>query len=109
MFKGYGNCRICIIRDGSCEHFIKCDTQAIEIRPPINFVDSLGLFRAHVMRRTDTGSIQCVPAICCEVLDNAKVREYRCAVTTKHNILGFDIPVDKAFVVGMAQCGGDLP
>ena len=84
------------------EHLKEDDPGGVEVGPLVNNAFPPGLFRADVVHRAD-GPVIHGSGLGHRHLGDAEVHHLDAAVLFDHDVLGLDVPMDDAVVVGVAQ------
>ena len=84
------------------EHLKEDDPGGVEVGPLVHDALPPGLLRADVVDRTD-GPVRNGPGLGHGDLGDAEVHHLDAAVLFHHDVLGLDVPVNNAVVVGVAQ------
>ena len=91
------------------KHFVEHDTQAVDVRPGIDFAGISGLFRRHIRRGPEYGRCHRDHRILfVGRFGDAQVGKLCGTVRREHDVVGFDVPVDHVMGTGRRKGVRDL-
>ena len=99
--------RVGLVRHAAGEHLVGNHAQGVQIGPPVDVLDALGLFRAHVGGRPVHGRRAQIDVGVGD-LGKAEVGDIRVLVAVEKDVGRFEIAVDDAGAMSLIECGRQL-